>query len=197
MTQWEWDPDSYLDGMLAELAAYPGLQHETVAAAQDVNVGDMLELGIGTGETARRMLDAHPEAHLIGIDSSPQMLERARSTLPNGDLRLARLEDDLPGGPFDLVYSTLVVHHLDGGGKRDLFKRVANVLRLGGVFVLADIVVPVDPADVVTEIDWEMDLPDPLDDQLAWLREAGLDAEVRWSYKDLAVVRATRPRQSG
>ena len=89
------------------------------------------------------------------------------------------------------------MHHLDGAGKRDLFQRVAGTLRDGGVFVLGDVVVPDDPADVVTPIDWEIDIPDRADDQLEWLREADFDAELRWSYKDLAVLRATRRPQSG
>jgi len=197
MTQWHWDPDTYLDNMLAEIAAYPELQDETVAAGGGVAVERMLELGIGTGETARRMLDRHPGARLTAIDSSPEMLERARSAFPAADLRASRLEDPLPEGPFDLVYSTLVVHHLDGAGKRDLFERIARVIRPGGVFVLADVVVPDDPADVVTPIDWEMDLPDRLDDQVAWLADRGFEAEPMWSYKDLAVVRAMRRPRRG
>jgi len=197
MTQWHWDPNTYLDNMLAEIAAYPELQDETVAAGGGVAVERMLELGIGTGETARRMLARHPGARLTAIDSSPEMLERARSAFPAADLRASRLEDPLPEGPFDLVYSTLVVHHLDGAGKRDLFERIARVIRPGGVFVLADVVVPDDPADVVTPIDWEMDLPDRLDDQVAWLADRGFEAEPMWSYKDLAVVRATRRPRRG
>jgi hypothetical protein len=63
--------------------------------------------------------------------------------------------------------------------------------------VLSDLVVPESEDDVVTPIDWELDLPDRLDDQLGWLRKAGLEAESLWSYKDLAVVRATRPRPRG
>jgi tRNA (cmo5U34)-methyltransferase len=74
---------------------------------------------------------------------------------------------------------------------------VAEVLRPEGVFVLADVVVPDDPADVVTPIDWVMDLPDRADDQVEWLRDAGFDAELLWSYKDLAVIRATRRPQRG
>jgi tRNA (cmo5U34)-methyltransferase len=110
---------------------------------------------------------------------------------------LARLEDPLPAGPFDLVYSALVVHHLDGAGKRDLFRRIADVLRPDGVFVLADVVVPENPADVVTPTDWVMDLPDRADDQVDWLRDADLDVELLWSYKDLAVMRAKRLPQRG
>jgi tRNA (cmo5U34)-methyltransferase len=197
MTQWEWNPDTYLDEMLTEIAAYPELQERATAATAGLVVRDMLELGIGTGETARRMVALHPDARLVAIDSSPEMLERARAAFPNADLRLGRLEDPLPEGQFDLVYSALVVHHLDGAGKHDLFRRVADVLREEGVFVLADVVVPEDPADVFTPIDWEMDLPDRADDQLDWLRDAGFDAQLAWSYKDLAVIRSTLPKRPG
>jgi tRNA (cmo5U34)-methyltransferase len=193
VTQWHWDPETYLANMLEEVPAYPELQEQT-AAATNGDHRDILELGIGTGETTRRVLARHPGARLVAIDSSAEMLDRARDAFPDADLRLARLEDPLPAGPFDLVVSALAVHHLDAPGKQELFRRVADVLRPAGRFVLADVVVPEDEADVVTPIDWVMDLPDRVDDQLDWLREAGLDAEAVWVYKDLAVLRASRGR---
>jgi tRNA (cmo5U34)-methyltransferase len=192
VTQWHWDPETYLQNMLEEVPSYPDLQEQTAAAVRDVPAQAILELGIGTGETAKRLLATHPSARYTAIDSSEEMLERARSVVPKADLRLARLEDELPDGPFDLVVSALAVHHLDGPAKQDLFRRITGVLAPGGMFVLADVVVPEDEADVVTPIDWHYDLPDRVDDQLAWLRDAGLVAETVWSYKDLAVVRARR-----
>jgi tRNA (cmo5U34)-methyltransferase len=195
VTQWHWDPETYLKNMLAEVPSYPNLQAETAKAAAGVQAQTILELGIGTGETAKRVLAVHPDARLTAIDSSPEMVERARAVVPEADLRLARLEDPLPEGPFDLVVSALAVHHLDGPSKQDLFRRIAAVLEPGSVFVLADVVVPENEADVVTPIDGVYDLPDRVDDQLRWLRDAGLDAETVWSHKDLAVIRATRPRQ--
>jgi tRNA (cmo5U34)-methyltransferase len=190
MAQWWWDPDTYLELMSAEIPAFAEFQEQTAAATEGVDVGAMLELGIGTGETARRVRAVHPDARLTAIDSSAEMLERARSEFPGGDLRIARLEDALPDGPFDLVYSALAVHHLDGAGKRDLFRRIAAVLRPGGVFVLADVVVPDNAEDQQTPIDGEYDLPDRLDDQVEWLREVGFEATPAWVQKDLAVVRA-------
>jgi tRNA (cmo5U34)-methyltransferase len=197
VTQWHWDPETYLQNMLGEVPSYPELQEQAAKAAADVPAHTIFELGIGTGETAKRVLAAHPQARLVAIDSSAEMLERARTVVPQADLRLGRLQDPLPGGPFDLVVSALAVHHLDGPGKQDLFRRIAAVLEPGGAFVLADVVVPENDEDVVTPIDWEYDLPDRVDDQLAWLRDAGLDAEAVWSYKDLAVMRATRPQRPG
>ena len=197
MTQWHCDPATYLDNMLADVPAYPELQERTAAATDGIEGDRILELGIGTGETARRVLERRPHAQLTAIDSSPEMLERARAAFPKADLRLARLEDELPQGPFDLVVSALAVHHLDADGKQDLFRRVAAVLQPGGTFVLADVVVPEREEDVVTPIDGVYDLPDHVDDQLDWLRAAGLDAELSWSYKDLAVLRARRPQRRG
>jgi tRNA (cmo5U34)-methyltransferase len=191
----DWNPDTYLEAMLAEIPAFVELQEQVAGATGDFRAQTILELGIGTGETTRRLLALHPDARLTAIDSSAAMLERSRAAYPDADLRLSALEDPLPEGPFDLVFSALAVHHLDGSRKRDLFRRVANVLAPGGRFVLGDVVVPEREEDAQIPIDWEMDLPDRVDDQMHWLEEAGFEAEVVWTFKDLAVVSAalTRP----
>ena len=139
------------------------------------------------------MLARHPSAGLVGVDASELMLEGARAALPaeRVDLRLGRLEDPLPGGPFDVVVSALAIHHLDGPAKADLFRRVAALLAPGGRFVLADVVVPEDPADVVTPLDAGFDLPSSVAEQLEWLAAAGLHAHVAWAHRDLAVIVGT------
>lgn len=190
MSQFHFDPDTYLDLMAAEIPAYERFQSEVSAAAGTPAARRILDLGTGTGETARRVLVHHPDAELVGIDESAGMLEHARTVLPGAGLRVARLQDPLPAGRFDLVISALTVHHLDGPAKADLFSRVAGVLRPGGRFVLGDVVVPADPADAVIPLEAEYDLPSRLDEQLGWLAEAGFSAEVTWAERDLAVVRA-------
>jgi tRNA (cmo5U34)-methyltransferase len=191
VTEWEWDPETYLAEMAEEIPGYDELQEAVVAATADVRAVRVLELGTGTGETALLVLAQHPEADWVGIDASEPMLMRARERLPGADLRLQRLEDELPPGPFDLVVSALAVHHLDGPGKRDLFSRVARALRPDGVFVLGDVVVPAAGQKGPIHIDWEMDLPDNVGDQLTWLRAAGFEAEASSVRIDLAVFRAT------
>jgi tRNA (cmo5U34)-methyltransferase len=193
MGQFHFDPDTYLDLMIAEVPAYERLQGEVAAATRGIGALRILELGTGTGVTARRVLELHPGARLTGIDASETMLARAREALPSADLRVARLEDPLPDGPFDLVVSALTVHHLDGPHKTDLFQRVASVLRPEGRFVLGDVVVPDDPADVVTPIDGVYDTPSRVDEQLRWLADAGFDARLVWADRDLAVVAAELP----
>jgi tRNA (cmo5U34)-methyltransferase len=185
--QFHFDPDTYLANMREEIPVFDELQEETARATEGIDVQDILELGVGTGMTSKRVLEAHPLAHLVGIDESEAML--AAADIP-GDLRVSRLEDPLPEGPFDLVVSCLAVHHLDAEGKQDLFRRIAEVLRPGGRFVVTDVVVPERPEDAVTPTTPGFDRPDPLEPQLQWLRAAGFEAEATWTWKDLAVVRA-------
>ncbi len=142
MSDFEWNPEIYLAQMLDEIPGYEDLQDAVAAAAEGVAGRDVLELGTGTGETAARVLARLPGARWTGVDASEAMLGRARERLPEAELLVARLEDPLPPGPFDLVVSTLAVHHLEAAAKRDLFARVAGVLRPGGRFVLGDVVVP-------------------------------------------------------
>jgi len=192
MAEMEWNPDRYLDAIRAEIPSYDDFQEAVARATEGVEAVSVLELGVGTGETARRVQALHPGATWTGIDASEPMLRRAMDALPDADLRNSRLEESLPDGPFDLVVSALAIHHLDGSGKRDLFRRIGDALRPGGVFVLGDVVVPERPEDAQIEIDWVVDLPDRVGDQLAWLDDAGFEAELVWSHRDLAVLRGTR-----
>ena len=102
----------------------------------------------------------------------------------------------LPAGPFDFVVSALAVHHLEGEGKADLYRRVAAVLAPAGRLVLADVVKPVNPSYVVTHIDPEVDHPSTLDENLAWLEAAGLFPEVTYTDRDLVVIDARTPSVS-
>jgi tRNA (cmo5U34)-methyltransferase len=190
VTQFHFDPSTYLENMRADIPVFDKLQEETARATEGVAARDVLELGVGTGMTAKRVLAVHPKAKLVGIDESEAMLAEADVA---GDLRVSRLEDPLPEGPFDIVVSCLAIHHLDAKGKRDLFRRIAAVLKPGGRFVLADVVVPERDEDAVTPTTPGFDRPDPLDAQLEWLREVGLAPETTWTWKDLAVVRADLP----
>ncbi len=91
---------------------------------------------MGTGETTRRLLARYPDAELTGLDSEPEMVFKAREL--GIEVRLARMEDPLPDGPWDLVISVLSVHHLTDEQKRDLFRRVREQSR---AMVMGDVVI--------------------------------------------------------
>ncbi len=192
--QYSFDAGTYDATIQDEIAGYHALQDALVSASGE-GARRVLELGTGTGETARRLLARHPDAELIGIDENEQMLAAARERLADAraTLRIARLEDPLPDGPFDLVASALAIHHLSPAAKRELFMRVRAALRGGGTFVLADGVVPADPADARIKLTPGFDRPDTVADQLAWLGDAGLNASVMWETGDLAVLVARLP----
>jgi tRNA (cmo5U34)-methyltransferase len=197
MNEFHFDPASYMELMREEVPGYERLQAAVAAATEGIEVTRILDLGTGTGVTLAAVLARHPGASAVGLDESDAMLEAARTTLDaSGDvgveLRVADLADPLPAGLFDLVVSALAVHHIDGPGKADLFRRVAAVVGAAGRFVLGDVVVPVDPADAVIPVSDDYDRPSSVAEQLGWLDEAGFDAVVVWSERDLAVVRADR-----
>jgi tRNA threonylcarbamoyl adenosine modification protein (Sua5/YciO/YrdC/YwlC family) len=191
--QYHFDARTYTDAIRSDVPFYEELQ-DAVARASECDAARILDLGTGTGETARRVLALHPDASLVGIDENEAMLAVASSQLPSEriELRVGRIEEPLPSGPFDLVTSALCVHHLDGVGKAALFARVHSALGPGGLFVMGDVVVPVDPVAVSTPLTPGYDRPSPLADQLRWLSEAGFEPDVVWEEGDLAVVRARR-----
>ena len=172
-----WDPDSYARLVRREVPAYERLQEELAHATLGLPVTNILELGTGTGETARRVLAIHPGARLHGIDASAEMIAAARKALPadRASVELGRLEDQLPPGPFDLVVSALAIHHLAGLQKAALFGRVSLALRPGGRFVLADLVVPMRPEDAVTPLEPGYDVPSSLREQMGCARAGGAD----------------------
>jgi tRNA threonylcarbamoyl adenosine modification protein (Sua5/YciO/YrdC/YwlC family) len=190
--RFRFDPSSYAAMVIDALPGYERLQQELVAAS-GTGALRILDLGIGTGETSVRLLERHPEATLFGIDESPTMLAAAVERLGRrmAGSRVGMLQEPLPTGEFDLVASALAIHHLDGEEKAELFQRLRRAVAPAGRFVLGDVVVPEDPAAVVSDLTDGYDKPSTIAEQLGWLRDAGFDASVAWSENDLAVLVAT------
>ena len=177
MGQFDWKPDTYLELIRSEVPRYDELQEQAIAAIP-FPPERVLELGMGTGETTTRLIEAYPDAWVIGLDSSPDMVFRAREAYD--DVQLARIEDPLPDGPWDLVIGVLSIHHLRAEQKRNLFRQVREQSRS---FVIGDVV---KAATQVAPIDPDYDFPETASDLAEWC-----GGEVAWEADDLAVIRAT------
>ncbi|QUH02923.1 class I SAM-dependent methyltransferase [Saccharopolyspora erythraea] len=98
--------------------------------------GTALDAACGTGRYARRL--AELGHHVIGVDSSPDMLALARKHLPHTDFRhgdLHRLPVDDAG--TDLVVCALALTHV--ADLTTVLAEFARVLRPGGSVVIADV----------------------------------------------------------
>jgi tRNA (cmo5U34)-methyltransferase len=109
-----------------------------------------VEIGHGQGWLMDTLLGHYPHARMIGVDGSDAMRAAASAALApyarRFDLRPFRLDDeawlDAIAAPVRCFVSCLVMHHLDGPGKRALFARLYRHLEPGGALLIADIVAP-------------------------------------------------------
>ena len=102
---------------------------------------DFVDLGCGTAEPTKRMLEHFRRATGTCIDSEPEMLALARRKLTSYSDRVEVREADITScdiQPCDLVFSAKTIHHVPPAGLSELFARIAGALRPGGCFVLYD-----------------------------------------------------------
>jgi len=97
----------------------------------------VLDLGCGFGWHCRYAID-QGASHVIGVDISEKMIERARQVngAPNIEYRVTAIEDyDFPTQAFDVVLSSLTFHYLESFG--GICEKVNRTLAAGGSFVFS------------------------------------------------------------
>ena len=102
---------------------------------------EFVDLGCGTAEPTKRVLEHFRCATGTCIDSEPEMLELAKRKLTSYSDRIEVREADITSceiQPCDLVFSAKTFHHLSPTSLPELFARIAGALRPGGFFVLYD-----------------------------------------------------------
>jgi SAM-dependent methyltransferase len=107
------------------------------ATLGDVTGQDVLEIGIGTGRVAAKMLQSGC-GHLVGLDISPLSLERAHSNLAEFDrveLVLTDIVDFLRPDAFDVIYSVWTLCHLEDA--QAALTAAVGCLKDGGRIVLS------------------------------------------------------------
>jgi len=105
----------------------------------------LLELGSGTGFVTAMILAGHPDAEITCIDMSPEMLAVAREkpALPNVNLVLGDFREVYPEEKFDVVLTSLCMHHLNDGDRMEMMRKISGSLGEGGVFINGDVFRPV------------------------------------------------------
>ena len=125
-----WDPQLYLR-----------YGDERTRAARDllaqVPVGDarlVYDLGCGPGNSTELLMRRFPGAEIVGIDSSEEMLARARASLSWVDFQTADLQQWRPERPADLLFANAVFQWIPG--HLDVFETLLKALPSGGVLAV-------------------------------------------------------------
>ena len=101
-----WDPSRYHH--FGDLRLRPGLDLISRLTGSPRLIYD---LGCGTGELTNLLGQRFPEARVIGMDSSHEMLDRAEAAA-NVEFQFGSIEDFAPNSPPDLIYSNATLHWL-------------------------------------------------------------------------------------
>jgi tRNA (cmo5U34)-methyltransferase len=112
----------------------------------------IVEIGCGEGVLGHTLAELFPHARITELDGSATMREATAKRLePHGD-RVVVESMDLAGDDWrvhldgaDVVVSSLVIHHLDGPGKKRLFEDIARRTSQRAALVVADLVEPTGP----------------------------------------------------
>jgi ubiquinone/menaquinone biosynthesis C-methylase UbiE len=104
----------------------------------------VLDVGCGTGSLAiEAKRQVGPGGRVAGIDASPEMIGRAASKAAKArlDVRFQQaVVEALPfdDGTFDVVLSTLMLHHLPRIARTQCVREIRRVLRPGGRVLIVD-----------------------------------------------------------
>lgn len=173
----------------------------------------ILDLGVGTGLLSKYLLERYNTAEFTLIDLSEEMLKVAMSRFKEnqnfkyvlGDYLKHDFEDK-----FDIVISSLSIHHLEDEDKRKLYNKVFNALNDEGIFLNSDQVIgPNSAIDKSYQEKWikiieetnfsgpgkdtaiermKFDKPATLENNLKWLADAGFkDVDIYYKYYNFCI----------
>jgi tRNA (cmo5U34)-methyltransferase len=182
---------------------------------------NILELGCGTGNLTRLLHERWPESQISVVDFSPEMLQMTSEKLVTAHLH--PIESDfesltLPPAQFDLVISSIAVHHILDEAKATLIQNIHTWLTPGGFFVLGDQVhsaserlyeadlqfyeayAQVNGASFEDVLNWRahrntQDHYATLENLTTWMKTAGFEAvDTLWRYCFWAVLQGQKAR---
>jgi SAM-dependent methyltransferase len=170
----------------------------------------VLDLGCGDGRLAALVLAERPGIErVVAVDRSAPMLAHARDRFADDgrvEVRAWDLGDPITAlGSFDVIVSGFAIHHLEDPRKQALFGEIAVQLGPGGVFLNLEVVASATPrrhAEFLAAIGRTADDPEdrlaPVDDQLMWMRAAGLtEVDCLWRWRGFALLAGAAPDPAG
>jgi trans-aconitate 2-methyltransferase len=127
-----WDAAQYLK--YAEERARPFF--DLLARVRRKNADLIADLGCGPGNLTRSLAERWPDARIVGVDNSAEMLEQARAPGLTGrlDFVLADLAAWTPDRPVDLLISNAAFQWVPDHDA--LFARLAGLLSAGGTLAV-------------------------------------------------------------
>ena len=97
----QWNPDTYLK--YQDERTQPS--YDLVARVEVANPARIVDIGCGPGNSTRVLRERWPKARIIGLDSSPEMLEAAEKAFPEERWVRADAATWVSTERFDLVFS--------------------------------------------------------------------------------------------
>ena len=154
-----------------------------------IPVPRVLDLCCGEGRLAEEYLRRNAEGRVTVLDGSAEMLSlAARRLAPFGD-RFTEVQADIAhlqwrvGKSYGGVMTSLAVHHLDGSGKRTLYRDIHEMLEPCGVFIMADLVEPTGPAARrIAAEHWDQAVQDASRELFGSDEAAAVFRETEWNY---------------
>ncbi len=121
-----WDPDRYLT--YADERGRPFV--ELLARVDADDPATVVDLGCGPGNLTALLAARWPGADVLGVDSSPEMIAKARDAQPGIDFRVGDLQDWRPAEPVDVLVSNATLQWVPG--HLDLLPALVGAVRPGG-----------------------------------------------------------------
>ena len=102
----------------------------------------ILELGSGTGNLTALVLEKFPEAEITVVDISEKILEECKTRFQSTKTIKYCQSDfkkiDFERKSFDLVLSSIAIHHIKDVDKEILFKKIYSYVKPRGIFTYLD-----------------------------------------------------------
>ena len=96
----------------------------------------VIDLGCGPGNSTAVLAERYPNATIVGMDSSPDMLNKARSVLPNLEFVQADLNTYEPPKDADLLFSNAVFHWVAKDARISTMQRLLRTVKPGGILAI-------------------------------------------------------------